>query len=422
MDAEQPLGCLAAHRVRDGGAHVAALGDVARVAEAVHQLRPRAGDAAGLPAELGRLAREAVAGQGRQHQVECVLGAAAVRGRVGQRADDLQQLDDRARPAVRHDQRQRVLVRRPHVDEVDVDPVDLGRELRQRVQPRLARAPVVVGRPVAGELLDRRQLHALRAIGDQLPGGQACRGDAAAELGELLLRDVDLERADRGRVGLGAGARSPGVRVVSVGKDIGRLLAVRLSRRELRPDDPSRDSAPPPHPHRMRTTLHVLVERGDSAHVQPRVPGRLSDPQDHGLAGGAAHDHARCVGVHVVHPQRGRHAASSASGPCGGDVEGEDVRQATCGGVAVESAGLRSHGALLPSIALVALLEPRVAVVVVAVGLPEARLVLGDSCRPRIHFADFQKYRCGTSSRAGPPWSGSADSPRTRGLSTPAHR
>ena len=24
-----------------------------------------------------------------------------------------------------------------HVDEVDVDPVDLGRELRQRVQPRL---------------------------------------------------------------------------------------------------------------------------------------------------------------------------------------------------------------------------------------------------------------------------------------------
>ena len=134
VDAEQPLGRLAPHRVRDVGAHVAALGDVARVAEALHQLRPRAGDAAGLPAELGRLAREAVARQGRQHQMECILGGAAVRGRVGQRADGLEQLDDRAGPAVRHDQRQRVLMPRPDVDEVDLHAVDLGRELRQRVQ------------------------------------------------------------------------------------------------------------------------------------------------------------------------------------------------------------------------------------------------------------------------------------------------
>ena len=34
MDAEQPLGRLAAHRVGDEGAHVAALGDIAGVAEA----------------------------------------------------------------------------------------------------------------------------------------------------------------------------------------------------------------------------------------------------------------------------------------------------------------------------------------------------------------------------------------------------
>ena len=113
MDAEQPLRCLAAHRVGDGGAHVAALGDVPGVAEAAHQLRPGPRDAAGVPAELGRLAGEAVAGQGRQHEVERVLGASAVRGRVGERADGLEQLDDRAGPAVRHDQRQRVLVPRP---------------------------------------------------------------------------------------------------------------------------------------------------------------------------------------------------------------------------------------------------------------------------------------------------------------------
>ena len=68
----------------------------------------------------------------------------------------IQQLDDRAGPAVCHDQRQRALVRRLQVDEVNVHPVDLCRKLRQRVQLRLARAPVIIGRPVAGQLLDDR--------------------------------------------------------------------------------------------------------------------------------------------------------------------------------------------------------------------------------------------------------------------------
>src|SRR6185437_15129697 len=44
---------------------------------------------------------------------------------VGQRADDLQLLDDGSRPTVRHDQRQGVLVRGANVQEVDVEPVDL---------------------------------------------------------------------------------------------------------------------------------------------------------------------------------------------------------------------------------------------------------------------------------------------------------
>jgi hypothetical protein len=57
VDAEQPFGCLAAHRVGDEGAHVAALGDVAGVAEAVHQLRPGDSDVALVPAELPRLSR-----------------------------------------------------------------------------------------------------------------------------------------------------------------------------------------------------------------------------------------------------------------------------------------------------------------------------------------------------------------------------
>ena len=146
----RPVGRLPAHHVGDGGPDVAALGDVAGVAEAAHQLRPGDSDVARVPADLPRLCREAVAGQRRQHEVERVLGVAAVRGRVGERADGLEELDDRAGPAVRHDQRQRVLVRRLHVDEVDVHAVDLGHELRQRVQSRLARAPVVLASPSSG--------------------------------------------------------------------------------------------------------------------------------------------------------------------------------------------------------------------------------------------------------------------------------
>jgi hypothetical protein len=95
---------------------------------------------------------------------------------------------------MRHEQRQRVLVPRPDVDEVDLDPVDLGRELRQRVQSRLDLAPVVLGPPVAGERLQRRQLHPLRPVGDELFGRPAGRLDPASQLGEPRVGDVDLER------------------------------------------------------------------------------------------------------------------------------------------------------------------------------------------------------------------------------------
>src|SRR5204862_6045459 len=125
VDADQPVGCLAAHHVGDAGADVAALGDVAGVAEAVHELGPGSCSPVQVPADLGRLAREAVAGQGGQHEVEGILGAAAVRGRVGQRADGVDQLHDGAWPAVRPDQRQRVFVLRAHAYEVDVHAGDL---------------------------------------------------------------------------------------------------------------------------------------------------------------------------------------------------------------------------------------------------------------------------------------------------------
>jgi hypothetical protein len=139
VDAEQARGCLAAHRIGDDGPDVATLGDIAGVAETAHQLRQGARHPAGVPADLGRLVGEAVAGYGRQHQVERVGGAAAVRGRVRERLDGLEQLDDRARPAVGH---------------------------------------------------------IMRAVGDEFHGRPACRGDAAAQRGELLVRNLDPEGVD----------------------------------------------------------------------------------------------------------------------------------------------------------------------------------------------------------------------------------
>ena len=178
---------LRTHHVGDLRAPVAALRDVprrSRVAR-ISWIQASAMWTGSQPVVVG-LPGEAVSGHRRDHDVERVRGVAAVRGRVGERADDVQHLDDRARPAVRDDHRQRVLVRRPDVDEVDVEAVDLGQELREGVQPRLEPAEVVVVAPVAGELLHRRQLHALRRVGDGLLLGPA-----------------------RGRGSVGGGRRSP---------------------------------------------------------------------------------------------------------------------------------------------------------------------------------------------------------------------
>ena len=149
------------------------------------------------PAGRCRVAREAVAGHRRQDEVEGVLGAPTVRRRVCERLDDLQQLDDRARPAVRHEQRQGVVVRRADVRELDVQPVDLGDELRQRVERRLDLAPVVAGAPVLDERAQLRQLDALRPVADGLLVGPARRVHPPAKLVDLLLGDVDVEGADR---------------------------------------------------------------------------------------------------------------------------------------------------------------------------------------------------------------------------------
>src|SRR5262245_34970802 len=82
------------------------------------------------------------------------------------------------------------------VDEVDVHPVDLGRELRQRVQPRRAPAQVVVVRPVTSELLHRRQAHTLRPVGHELLGGPTRVANTPPQLVDRLVGNFNGERTD----------------------------------------------------------------------------------------------------------------------------------------------------------------------------------------------------------------------------------
>ncbi len=87
------------------------------------------------------------------------------------------------------------------VDEVDVHAVDVGDELRKRVQLRFRLAPVVAAAPIADQLLQPGERHALRRIGFLI--GPARVGDAAAKVIERRLRHLGFEGPDRAIFGLG---------------------------------------------------------------------------------------------------------------------------------------------------------------------------------------------------------------------------
>ena len=112
VDARAVLGIERADPRRDLRAPVAALRAVARVPEARHQLDERACDARDVPA-----ARRASGPRSRSRAATARSRGtrrrrAAVRLRVGEARDDVEELDDRARPAVDEQQRERVRVRR----------------------------------------------------------------------------------------------------------------------------------------------------------------------------------------------------------------------------------------------------------------------------------------------------------------------
>jgi hypothetical protein len=124
-----------------------------------------------------------------------------VRGRIGQRIDDLHLFGDRTGPSVRDDQRQGIFMLGPDVDEVDVQPVDFSDEIRHGVETRLHVSPVIAGPPVAQKLLDGLERDALRVVGDSLLLRQADLRQAPTQVGQGGFWNIDAEGPDRGVLG-----------------------------------------------------------------------------------------------------------------------------------------------------------------------------------------------------------------------------
>ena len=196
MDSQQPFGCLAPKGIADDRAPVAALGDVAVIAETLHQHVPCRGDALRIPARGGWLLRETEAGDRRDHQMEGVFGLAAMGRRIGERPDNVQQLEDRTGPAMRHDERQRVLMLRTNVDEMNVQAVDVGQELGYRVQLLLGLSPVVGSLPIVDQLPQFVGLDALRAVGHRFTIRPPRRGKTLAKVDQRRLGNFGPERPD----------------------------------------------------------------------------------------------------------------------------------------------------------------------------------------------------------------------------------
>src|SRR5260221_10695067 len=81
---------------------------------------------------------------------------------------------------------------------MNVQPVDLGDELRQGVHFCLDLTPVVIRRPIPRERLDRRELYSLRRICNRFPLGPLCCVDPPAQFTQLSLWNVKhMKRTNR---------------------------------------------------------------------------------------------------------------------------------------------------------------------------------------------------------------------------------
>jgi hypothetical protein len=133
-------------------------------------------------------------GQRGDHHIEAVPFIGPVGGRVGQQRRQLEQLGERARPAVGEHQRERIRAGAPLVHEMHPLAADVRGELGEGVQVLLLGAPVERRRPVGHQLLVVADVCA----GRPAPVGQRVRPSGAGQprpkIVQELSRDLDRKR------------------------------------------------------------------------------------------------------------------------------------------------------------------------------------------------------------------------------------
>src|SRR6201992_728424 len=87
----------------------------------------------------------------------------------------------------------------PDVDEVDVQPIDLGQELGEAIELGLEAPPVVAALPVAGQRSGVLYANPLRPVAHRFRVGPSSSGQSLLQVVDLRIRDRDGERADEGR-------------------------------------------------------------------------------------------------------------------------------------------------------------------------------------------------------------------------------
>ena len=137
----------------DTAADITSGGREARIAEPVHQPRPKPCRFY-LIERLRRLVGVAISRHVGHHDVEGVGRIAAMRARVHQERHDLRVAPERVGPAVREQERHRRRRTRAGtgVDKVDAEAVDSGAEPGQPIQPLLRLTPVEAVGPVGNEV------------------------------------------------------------------------------------------------------------------------------------------------------------------------------------------------------------------------------------------------------------------------------
>jgi hypothetical protein len=117
-----------------------------------HEAREDIGNPFYTEALLSRSEGKAVAWQRGRYDSESIGRISAEARRVGEQGDDLVELEHRARPAVREQQRHRRRALTLLVNEVHIDAGQGHGELRERIELGLLRAPVEAPAPIVHQL------------------------------------------------------------------------------------------------------------------------------------------------------------------------------------------------------------------------------------------------------------------------------